>query len=344
MLFVEATAVEAIGRITPGCLGLYSDENERALGRVVATIRQALADRARDPARARRSQGFERGPLARRPADPARPTAAGARWRPRPLPITPEEAPPEALDRDGMRRIRDGFVALDAPARCGWASTPSSCTARTVTCCTNSCRRSPTAARTSTAASSRTGCASRSRCSRPCARPGPPASRSACAISATDWIEGGWDVADVGRRMPRELKRRGCDWIDCSSGGVSPQQKIPLGPGYQVPFARRIRAEAGIADHRRRPDHRHRAGRSDRRVGRCRHGRARARRCSTTRAGRGTPRQRSAARCTHPSSTGVAPRARRVGSSATPRSGSGKSRARGVLCADRLKIDRPVGL
>ncbi len=65
-------------------------------------------------------------------------------------------------------------------------------------------------------------------------------------ISATDWMEGGWDVADS-VAYAIELKRRGCDWIDCSSGGVSPQQKIPLGPGYQVPFAGRIRAEAGIA-------------------------------------------------------------------------------------------------
>ena len=65
-------------------------------------------------------------------------------------------------------------------------------------------------------------------------------------ISATDWVEGGWDL-DSSVALARELKARGCDWIDCSSGGISPSQKIPLGPGYQVPLARRIRAEAGIA-------------------------------------------------------------------------------------------------
>jgi 2,4-dienoyl-CoA reductase-like NADH-dependent reductase (Old Yellow Enzyme family) len=65
-------------------------------------------------------------------------------------------------------------------------------------------------------------------------------------ISSTDWVEGGWDIEDS-MVLARELKARGCDWIDCSGGGVSPQQKIPLGPGYQVPFARRIRAEVGIA-------------------------------------------------------------------------------------------------
>jgi NADPH2 dehydrogenase len=65
-------------------------------------------------------------------------------------------------------------------------------------------------------------------------------------ISSTDWVEGGWAIEDS-VALAAELKRRGCDWIDCSSGGVSPQQKIALGPGYQVPFARRIRAEAGIA-------------------------------------------------------------------------------------------------
>jgi 2,4-dienoyl-CoA reductase-like NADH-dependent reductase (Old Yellow Enzyme family) len=44
----------------------------------------------------------------------------------------------------------------------------------------------------------------------------------------------------------RELKRLGCDWIDCSSGGLMKNQVIPVGPGYQVPFAERIRKNAGI--------------------------------------------------------------------------------------------------
>lgn len=64
-------------------------------------------------------------------------------------------------------------------------------------------------------------------------------------ISCSDWVEGGWSIDDSVRLAVR-LKKRGVDLIDCSSGGSSLQQQIPLGPGYQVPFARRIRHEAGI--------------------------------------------------------------------------------------------------
>lgn len=65
-------------------------------------------------------------------------------------------------------------------------------------------------------------------------------------ISATDWVEGGWD-ADDSVALARIVKPMGIDLIDCSSGGSSPAQQIPVAPCYQVPFAARIRAEAGIA-------------------------------------------------------------------------------------------------
>jgi len=64
-------------------------------------------------------------------------------------------------------------------------------------------------------------------------------------ISATDWAEGGWN-ADEAVKLSSILKENGVDLIDCSSGGLVPHQKIPLGPGYQVPFAERIRKETGI--------------------------------------------------------------------------------------------------
>ena len=64
-------------------------------------------------------------------------------------------------------------------------------------------------------------------------------------ISATDWVEGGWDV-DQSVELARRAREWGVDLIDCSSGGLSTEQKIALGPGYQVPFAERIRREAGI--------------------------------------------------------------------------------------------------
>lgn len=64
-------------------------------------------------------------------------------------------------------------------------------------------------------------------------------------ISATDWVDGGWAIEDSVRLATR-LKELSVDLVDCSSGGNSLRQQIPVGPGYQVPFARRIREETGI--------------------------------------------------------------------------------------------------
>jgi 2,4-dienoyl-CoA reductase-like NADH-dependent reductase (Old Yellow Enzyme family) len=65
-------------------------------------------------------------------------------------------------------------------------------------------------------------------------------------ISATDWVEGGWDLAQS-IELAKRLKERDVDVIDASSGGQVPKATIPVAPGYQVPFAEAIRAEAGIA-------------------------------------------------------------------------------------------------
>lgn len=65
-------------------------------------------------------------------------------------------------------------------------------------------------------------------------------------ISATDWMEGGWDL-EQSIELARALKGRGVDLVDCSSGGVVPGAKIAVGPGYQTPFAAELRARAEIA-------------------------------------------------------------------------------------------------
>ncbi len=64
-------------------------------------------------------------------------------------------------------------------------------------------------------------------------------------ISATDWVPGGWSVEES-VRLAALLHLRGVDLLDCSSGGLAAHQQIPIGPGYQVPFAQRIRAETGV--------------------------------------------------------------------------------------------------
>ena len=68
----------------------------------------------------------------------------------------------------------------------------------------------------------------------------------AVRLSCTDWAPGGWDI-EQSVELARRLKAEGVDLIDCSSGGLIPDARIPFGPGYQVPFAERIRREAGIA-------------------------------------------------------------------------------------------------
>ena len=65
-------------------------------------------------------------------------------------------------------------------------------------------------------------------------------------LSCTDWVEGGWDI-EQSVELSRQLKSAGVDLIDCSSGGAVPHAKVPVGPGYQVPFAEKIRKESGIA-------------------------------------------------------------------------------------------------
>jgi 2,4-dienoyl-CoA reductase-like NADH-dependent reductase (Old Yellow Enzyme family) len=65
-------------------------------------------------------------------------------------------------------------------------------------------------------------------------------------LSATDWVEGGWDL-DQAVELARRLRESGVDLIDCSSGGAVPHARVPAAPGYQVPFAAAIRERAGMA-------------------------------------------------------------------------------------------------
>jgi 2,4-dienoyl-CoA reductase-like NADH-dependent reductase (Old Yellow Enzyme family) len=64
-------------------------------------------------------------------------------------------------------------------------------------------------------------------------------------ISASDWVEGGWDV-EQSIEAVKKIAPLGVDLIDCSSGGLDPRQKIPVKPGYQAPFAQEIRSKTGV--------------------------------------------------------------------------------------------------
>ena len=169
--------------------------------------------------------------------------------RPRRCPSGRTGRAPQEMDRADMDRVRDGLRRRDRDAPTPPASTCSSCTWRTATCCRASSRRSRNRrAATSTAARSRTACASRSRSSRRCARPGRRSKPISVRISATDWVpDGGLRRRTTRSRSPRLLKRARLRRRSTSPRrATSPESQPVYGRMYQVPFAEQIRHEAGI--------------------------------------------------------------------------------------------------
>ncbi|TPQ38586.1 oxidoreductase [Bradyrhizobium guangdongense] len=240
---IEATHVEAIGRITPGCLGLYSDACEAALVPILASVRKhSTAAVAMQIAHAGRkassAKPWDGGQLI--PADKGgwRPVAPSA------VPHKEEEAAPIALDAAGLKRIRDAFVdSTRRAARLGIDAIE-----------LHGAHGYLMHQFLSPISNHRTdeyGGSLQNRMRYPleifdAVRAAFPHDKPVgIRVSSTDWIEGGWDLAQT-IAFCKELKKRGVDWIDASSGGVSPKQKIPLGPGYQVQFAEAIRREVGV--------------------------------------------------------------------------------------------------
>jgi 2,4-dienoyl-CoA reductase-like NADH-dependent reductase (Old Yellow Enzyme family) len=243
LLFIEATAVEPQGMITAGDLGLWSDATEQALARVIAGIRQhstiALAIQLSHAGRKASSNApWDGGQLV---------TVAQGGWQPvgpSALPHKAEEPPPLALDEAGLERIRTAFVASAKRAvRLGIEAIE-----------LHMAHGYLLHQFLSPLANQRTDAYGGSLENRMrfalevfdavrAAVPGgvPVGVR----VSATDWVEGGWDLEQT-LAFGQQLKARGCDWIDVSSGGVSPLQKITLGPGYQVPFAETVKREIGV--------------------------------------------------------------------------------------------------
>lgn len=243
LLCLEATAVEPEGRITPGCLGLYSDANERALRRVLDGVRawsqMPLAIQLAHAGRKASSQPpWDGGQLLPQQQGGWTPVAPSAR------PHGDSEAPPSALDEAGIARVRAAFVeSAQRSARLGFDAIELHCA--------HGYLLHEFLSPLSNARTDRYGGSLENRMRLPlevfaAVREVWPSSKPlGVRISSTDWVEGGWDI-EQSVRLCAELKRLGCDWIDASSGGVSPHQKIKLGPGYQVEFARRIRQEVGL--------------------------------------------------------------------------------------------------
>ena len=244
LLVLEATAVSPEGRISPADLGLYSDANEAALARVLAAVRahspMPLAVQLGHAGRKGSSRAPWDGGAQIRPDEPGG-------WKteaPSPVPHAPDEDPPVALDRAGLDRVRDAFAAAAGrAARLGLDGIE-----------IHGAHGyllhqflSPLANRREDTYGG--GLANRMRFPIEvfdAVRDAFPADRPVwMRVSATDWVPGGWDIEGT-VALAETLKARGCAAVHVTTGGVSPEQAIRIAPGYQVPYARRVKAEVGL--------------------------------------------------------------------------------------------------
>jgi 2,4-dienoyl-CoA reductase-like NADH-dependent reductase (Old Yellow Enzyme family) len=244
LMILEATAVSPEGRISPQDLGLYNDANEAALGRVLASVRayspMPVAIQLSHAGRKASSRPPWEGGAQIPPGEPNG-------WKteaPSPVPHSPEEDVPLALDRAGMERVRADFVAAARRAdRLGLDGIE-----------IHGAHGYLLHQFLSPIANKREddyGGSLENRMRFPlevfdAVRAAFPAEKPVWTrISATDWVPGGWDIEGT-VALSKVLKRRGCAAIHVTTGGVSPEQAIKIAPGYQVPYARRVKAEVGL--------------------------------------------------------------------------------------------------
>ena len=247
LLTLEATAVLPEGRISPDDLGLWSDQAEHALGRVLKIVRRysdmplaiQLAHAGR---KASTRVPWERveGGAQIRPDEPRG-------WQtvaPSPVPFATGECPPAELDRHGMIRIRDAFaLAAQRAARLGldaiqlhsahgyllhqFLSPLSNRRGDWYGGSLENRMRFPLEVFEAVRDSF------------------PPERPVSVRVSGTDWAEGGWDIEQT-IVLAQSLQSRGCSAIHVSSGGLTPAQRVSVGPGYQVPLARAVKAATGM--------------------------------------------------------------------------------------------------
>jgi 2,4-dienoyl-CoA reductase-like NADH-dependent reductase (Old Yellow Enzyme family) len=243
MMMLEATSVVPEGRITPTDLGLWDDVTEAALRPVLAAIRKhsniaVVVQLAHAGRKASTRAPWEGGKQI------AVSDGGWATYAPSPLPHEEGEEAPIALDAAGMRRVLDAFVLSAKRAmRLGMDGIE-----------VHAAHGYLLHQFLSPISNQRTdeyGGSLENRMRFPlevfdAVRAVVPADKPVgVRVSATDWVEGGWDVEQT-ITFAAELKKRGVDWIDVSSGGISPHQQIKAGPNYQVPFAQAIKEATGV--------------------------------------------------------------------------------------------------
>ncbi|MGH8214101.1 MAG: NADH:flavin oxidoreductase/NADH oxidase [Rhodanobacteraceae bacterium] len=242
LVFTEATSVSPEGRISPDDAGIWNDAQVEAWSRIVSFIRGQGAAAGIQLAHAGRKASTAAPWHGGGPLD-----SAHDGW----TPVAPSAIPfdegypvPTALDAEGIAKVKDdfreaaqrtrnaGFDAIELHAAHGYLLHQflSPLSNRRDDAYGGSLENRARLLREVIAAVRETWPA-----------PMPLWVR----VSATDWAPGGWDIEEC-VQLARMLRTDGVDVIDCSSGGTVPHAKIPAGPGYQVPFAARIRREAGI--------------------------------------------------------------------------------------------------
>lgn len=243
LVFTEATAVTAEGRISPGDLGIWSDQHIDALARITRFVRDhgsvacvQLAHAGRKGSTAKPWDGLRGVSPSEGGWQPVGPTDAPFAENyptPRRLDVAGIRAIVHAFAEAAQRALAAGFDVAEIHAAHGYliheflsplSNTRTDEYGGSFDNRVRLCLEIMDAVRAVW----------------------PDRLPVFVRLSVTDWTDGGWDV-DQSVELSRRLAARGVDLIDCSSGGNVPGARIPLGSGYQVPFAEQIRREAGVA-------------------------------------------------------------------------------------------------
>lgn len=242
LVMVEATAVDARGRISPGDLGIYREAHVEPLARIARFVASMGAVPAIQLAHAGRKASRTRPWEGDAPIESER-----GGWTvvaPSALPFDASGPVPHALTPDEIAEVHAAFAAAAARALAADFKTLELHAAHGYLMHEF---LSPRANRREDAYGGSFDARVRFvlETARAVRRVWPSELPLFVRLSCTDWVEDGWTIEDS-VALARRLRPEGVDLIDCSSGGIVPGVKIPVGPGYQVPFAERIRREAEI--------------------------------------------------------------------------------------------------
>ncbi len=246
IVLTEATAVAANGRISPHDLGIWDDAHLEMLSRITAFVAGQGAVPGIQLAHAGRKASTHR------PWDDVRGTASAEAggwpddvWAPSAVAFSEDYPSPRALDADGIRLVVDAFGhaagrALEAGFRIVEIHAAHGYLLHEFLSPLSNRRDDAYGGSFENRIRALLEVVDRVRSIWPERLP------LSVRISCTDWAEGGWDI-DQSVELARVLCEHGVDIVDASSGGLVQGVEIPVGPGYQLPFAARIRREAGIA-------------------------------------------------------------------------------------------------